>query len=139
MAKNSIVPVIILLLVVFLFAVIGFVVYTIVQDISNKTKAKMHKKNIQFSKDGMKVSMKEVRDEDYKDQTQRFVSPYKYELVKGGWADWLWLGSVLVKVWNNSSFPAYKSRLWDNGASPAKDKESAKRYVPFLFFSFRGY
>jgi hypothetical protein len=73
MAKNSIVPVVILLLVVFLFAVIGFVVYTIVQDISDKTKAKMQKKNIQFSKDGMKVSMKEVRDEDYKDQTQRFV------------------------------------------------------------------
>jgi hypothetical protein len=80
MAKNSIVPVIILFLVVLLFAAIGFVVYTIVQDISNKTKAKMQKKNIQFSKDGMKVSMKEVRDEDYKDQTQRFVSPI-YELV----------------------------------------------------------
>ncbi|RAO64214.1 uncharacterized protein BHQ10_000226 [Talaromyces amestolkiae] len=103
MAKNSIVPVIILLLVVFLFAVIGFVVYTIVQDISDKTKAKMEKKNIKFSKDGLKVSMKEVRDEDYKDQTQ----------------------SVLVKVWNNTSFPAYKSRLWDNGV--AKDKENAKR------------
>lgn len=73
MAKNSIVPVIILFLVVFLFAVIGFVVYTIVQDISDKTKAKMEKKNIKFSKDGMKVSMKEVRDEDYKDQTQRYV------------------------------------------------------------------
>lgn len=73
MAKNSVVPVIILLLVVFLFAVIGFVIYTIVQDIGDKTKAKMEKKNIQFTKGGMKVSMKEVRDEDYKDQTQRFV------------------------------------------------------------------
>ena len=73
MAKNSIVPVIILFLVVLLFAVIGFVVYTIIQDISDKTKAKMEKKNIKFSKDGMKVSMKEVRDEDYKDQTQRYV------------------------------------------------------------------
>jgi hypothetical protein len=73
MAKNSIVPVIILFLVVFLFAVIGFVVYTIIQDISDKTKAKMEKKNIKFSKDGMKVSMKEVGDEDYKDQTQRYV------------------------------------------------------------------
>lgn len=68
---NSIVPLIILLLVVGLFAVIGFVVYTVVEDISNKTKAKMEKKNISFTKDGMKVSMKEVRDEDYKDQTQR--------------------------------------------------------------------
>lgn len=74
MAKNSIFPVIVLLLVVCLFAVIGFVVYTIIQDISDKTKAKMEKKNIQFSKDGMKVSVKEVRDEDYKDQTQRYVS-----------------------------------------------------------------
>lgn len=85
MAKNSIVPVIILLLVVFLFAVIGFVVYTIVQDISDKTKAKMEKKNIKFSKDGMKVSMKEVRDEDYKDQTQRFVLPVAMWEGSDGW------------------------------------------------------
>lgn len=102
---NSIVPLVILLIVVGLFAVIGFVVYTVIQDISNKTKAKMEKKNISFTKDGVKVSMKEVRDEDYKDQTQ----------------------SVLVKVWNNTSFPAYKSRLWDTGAGPAKDKDVTKR------------
>lgn len=71
MAKNSIVPLLILVVVVCLLGAVGFVVYTIVQDISDKTKAKMEKKNIRLSKDGMKVSVKEVRDEDYKDQTQR--------------------------------------------------------------------
>lgn len=71
MAKNSIVPLLILVVVVCLLGAVGFVVYTIVQDISDKTKAKMEKKHIRLSKDGMKVSVKEVRDEDYKDQTQR--------------------------------------------------------------------
>ncbi|EED23915.1 conserved hypothetical protein [Talaromyces stipitatus ATCC 10500] len=96
---NSIIPLIILLLVVALFSAIGFAVYTIAQDVSSNTRAKMEKRNISFSKEGMKVSVKEKRDEEYKDQTQ----------------------SVLVKVWNNTSFPAYKSRLWDNGASGKED------------------
>lgn len=69
---NSVVPLIILFLVVGVLAAVGFVVYTIVQDISNKTKARMEKKHIQFSKDGLKVSVKEVNDEEYKDQTQRY-------------------------------------------------------------------
>lgn len=71
---NSLVPLVILLLVIGVLGAVGFVVYTIVQDISNKTRANMEKKHISFSKDGMKVSMKEVKDEDYKDQTQRCVS-----------------------------------------------------------------
>lgn len=32
---------------------------------------KMEKKNIMLTKDGMKVGVKEVRDEDYADATQR--------------------------------------------------------------------
>ncbi|QKX56191.1 uncharacterized protein TRUGW13939_03291 [Talaromyces rugulosus] len=104
MAKNSLFPIIVLFTVIGILALIGFVVYSIVQDISNKTKANMEKKNIKFSKDGMKVSMKEVNDEDYKDQTQ----------------------SVLVNVWNHSSFPGYKSKLWNNGATP-EDKKVKKR------------
>ncbi|KAH8697075.1 hypothetical protein BGW36DRAFT_396892 [Talaromyces proteolyticus] len=102
---NNLIPLIILFLVVGVLGVVGFVVYTIVQDISNKTKANMEKKNIMFTKDGVKVSMKHVKDEDYKDQTQ----------------------SVLVNVWNHTSFPGYKSRLWDNGATPEPEKKVTRR------------
>ncbi|OKL58757.1 hypothetical protein UA08_05581 [Talaromyces atroroseus] len=106
---NSIVPLIILFLVIGVLAAVGFVVYTIVQDISKKTRAKMEKRHIQFSKDGVKVSMKEVNDEDYKDQTQ----------------------SVLVNMWNHASFPAYKSRFWSNGVTAVQDKDSTKLYGSF--------
>jgi hypothetical protein len=51
----------------------------------------MEKKNVVFTKDGVKVGVKEVKHEDYKDKTQ----------------------SVLVSAWNLSSWPAYKSRLWN--------------------------
>jgi hypothetical protein len=125
MAKNSLFPIIVLFTVVGILALIGFVVYTIVQDISNKTKANMEKKNIMFSKDGMKVSMKEVNDEDYKDQTQRYDS--KETKPKKGRTLRTDIVSVLVNVWNHSSFPGYKSRLWNNGATPEADKKVKKR------------
>jgi hypothetical protein len=117
MAKNSLFPIIVLFTVIGILALIGFVVYSIVQDISNKTKANMEKKNIKFSKDGMKVSMKEVNDEDYKDQTQRCVT----YLGRRSVADKV-MGSVLVNVWNHSSFPGYKSRLWNTDATPEDNK-----------------
>lgn len=34
---------------------------------------KMEKKNIMFTKEGMKVGVKEVKDEDYADATQRYL------------------------------------------------------------------
>ena len=33
----------------------------------------MEKKNVKFTKDGMRVGVKEVKDEDYRDRTQRLV------------------------------------------------------------------
>jgi hypothetical protein len=73
MAKSNLIPVIILFVLVGLLAFVGFVAYSIVQDISDKTKAKMEKRNIMFSKDGMKVGVKEINDEEYKDRSQRCV------------------------------------------------------------------
>lgn len=35
---------------------------------------KMEKKNVVFTKDGMKVGVKEVRPEEYQDKTQRYVA-----------------------------------------------------------------
>lgn len=109
MAKNSIFPLIVLFVVVGVLAAIGFVIYTIVQDITKKTKASMEKRHIQFSKDGMKVSMKEINDEDYKDQTQRCVNFFPFSLslslrkfseLINGWviASWLICGIIRLSL-----------------------------------------
>ncbi len=41
----------------------------------------MEKKNVMFTKDGMKVGVKEVRDEEYTDKTQRYEA---IDEVRGG-------------------------------------------------------
>lgn len=51
----------------------------------------MERKNIVLTKDGVKVGVKEVRNEEYVDKTQ----------------------SVLMKAWNMSSWPGYKSKIWN--------------------------
>lgn len=68
---SNLAPLIILLLLVAVLAAVGYVAYTIFQDVSKNTRAKMERKHVVFSKDGMKVEVKEVQDEAYKDQTQR--------------------------------------------------------------------
>ncbi|KAL3466652.1 hypothetical protein BJX64DRAFT_284215 [Aspergillus heterothallicus] len=88
---NRLIPLAILVVVVVVLAVVGFVAYSIVQEVSNKTKNKMEKRNVMFTKDGMKVGVREVKEEEYVDRSQ----------------------SILVNMWNHTSFPAYKSRLWD--------------------------
>lgn len=72
--SSNLVPFILLVLFVAVFAAVGFVVYSIVQSVSKNTREKMERKHVVFTKDGMKVEMKEVKDEAYKDQTQRCVS-----------------------------------------------------------------
>lgn len=55
----------------------------------------MEKKNISFTADGgMRVGVKELRTEEYSDKTQ----------------------NMLVKAWNLSEWPNYRSRLWNQGA-----------------------
>ena len=51
----------------------------------------MKKKNVVFTRSGLKVGVKEVRNERYVDKTQ----------------------SILVKAWNLSTWPGYKSRYWN--------------------------
>lgn len=74
MARPSLVPLIILFVVIVILAVVGFIVYSIVQDITKNTREKMEERNVMFTKDGMKVGVKEVDDEQYRDRSQRFVS-----------------------------------------------------------------
>ncbi|KAL4884674.1 hypothetical protein BJY04DRAFT_215132 [Aspergillus karnatakaensis] len=88
---NRLLPLIILVIMVIVVAVIGFIAYSIIREVSDKTKSKMEKRNVMFTKDGMKVGVREVNEEEYVDRSQ----------------------SILVNMWNHTSFPAYKSRLWD--------------------------
>lgn len=72
-ALQKVVPLIVLFVVLGVLAFIGFVVYSIVMDVQSHAKNKMEKKNVVFSKDGMKVGVKEVKAEDYTDKTQRYI------------------------------------------------------------------
>ncbi|KAL4928438.1 uncharacterized protein BDV17DRAFT_96631 [Aspergillus undulatus] len=88
---SRILPLIILLVVIAVLVVIGLIAYSIIQEVSNTARGKMEKKNVMFTKDGVKVGVREVNEEEYVDRSQ----------------------SILVNMWNHTSFPAYKSRLWD--------------------------
>ena len=69
---SKVVPLLIFFIVVVAAAFIGYVVYTIATDIAEKTSKKMEKKNISLGKEGMRIGVKEVRNENYVDQTQRY-------------------------------------------------------------------
>lgn len=61
----------------------------------------MHKRNIHLTADGgMRVGVKEIGQEEYADKTQ----------------------STIVKAWNLSSWPEYKSRLWNQDAKVNQKK-----------------
>jgi hypothetical protein len=47
--------------------------YLWTNDLANQGKSHMEKKNVSFSKDGMKVGVKEMSEEEYADRTQRCV------------------------------------------------------------------
>ena len=64
-------PLLILFTILGILCFIGYIVYSVSNDIADKTSKKMQKKNIVVTKDGMKVGVREVREESYVDVTQR--------------------------------------------------------------------
>lgn len=84
----------VLLIVLLAFAFVAYHMYVFVQKISAAASDKMQSKNVVFTKDGVKVGVKELKTESYVDKTQGFM----------------------VKAWNLSSWPGYKSRLWNQEA-----------------------
>ncbi|THV49416.1 hypothetical protein BGAL_0196g00140 [Botrytis galanthina] len=97
-ALSKLLPLLIFLVIVGAFAFVGYQVYLVTQQVSKSASDKMASKNVSFTKDGVKVGVKELKNENYVDKTQGF----------------------LVKAWNLSTWPAYQSRLgWnspkDNG------------------------
>lgn len=70
---SKLVPLVLLFFGVVAAAFVGFVVYTIATDIADKTSKKMERKNVSFGKEGMKIGVKEVKTENYVDQTQKLA------------------------------------------------------------------
>ncbi|RDL31789.1 Uncharacterized protein BP5553_09191 [Venustampulla echinocandica] len=98
-------PLVILIIVLGICAFIGYHIYLSVQKISNTASEKMQSKNVVFTKDGMKVGVKQIKNENYVDATQGF----------------------LVKAWNLSTWPAYKSRLWNQPEQQNNEKAQARK------------
>ncbi|KAH8661647.1 hypothetical protein BGZ60DRAFT_471553 [Tricladium varicosporioides] len=88
-------PLLILFVVLAGAAFVGYHIYLSVQQIGNAASDKMQSKNVVFTKDGVKVGVKQMKNENYVDATQSFM----------------------VKAWNLSTWPAYKSKLWNTGAT----------------------
>ncbi|TGO81116.1 hypothetical protein BPOR_1341g00010 [Botrytis porri] len=100
--NSKLLPLLIFLIVVGAFAFVGYQVYLVTQQVSKSASDKMASKNVSFTKDGVKVGVKELKNESYVDKTQGF----------------------LVKAWNLSTWPAYQSRLAWN--SPKDDGNDGK-------------
>jgi len=73
MAKGNILSLILLFLFVGVMCAVGFVVYSIATDVGHNTRKKMEKRNISFTKDGMKVGVKEKTAEQQTDDAQGYV------------------------------------------------------------------
>ena len=118
---SKVVPLVIFFVVLSVAAFIGYVVYTIATDVAEKTSKKMEKKNISFGKDGMKIGIQEVRNENYVDRTQRYEGADRSLETSTELMPFL---SLLVKAWNYSSWPAYKSRFWNKENEPPQKAQA---------------
>ncbi len=70
---GHIISFIILVIVIGLVAVVGLVAYQIAHDVGHNTKQKLEKKNVSFSRDGMKVGVKERTLQHEEDAAQRYA------------------------------------------------------------------
>jgi len=103
--SGSIVPLIILFVVVGILLAVGFVVYSIANEVAHQGKEQMERNNIPLSKDGMRVDVRSVNAEQEGDRTQ----------------------SVLMKVWNNAASAAQKEESsWFNWGR-SSSSSTAKR------------
>jgi 5-bromo-4-chloroindolyl phosphate hydrolysis protein len=73
MSKKSghpLLPLLILIIVLGFLALVGFVVYSIARDIAQKAAQKLEEHDVSFSKKGMEIKVKEMKEEDYVGATQ---------------------------------------------------------------------
>ena len=67
---SNLVPLLVLFVLIAVAAFVGFIAYSVANDVSDKAAKRMEKKNIKFSREGMKVGVKEISVEDVSDSTQ---------------------------------------------------------------------
>jgi hypothetical protein len=71
--------------------------YIWTNDLANQGKTHMEKKNVKFTKDGMKVGVKEMSEEEYADRTQRCVYSFSNPTTAIA-VYWMFATSVVVEV-----------------------------------------
>jgi hypothetical protein len=69
--------------------------YIWTNDLANQGKTHMEKKNVKFTKDGMKVGVKEMSEEEYADRTQRCVYSFSNPTTAIA-VYWMFATSVVV-------------------------------------------
>jgi len=109
--SSKLVPLIILLLLCVLLAVICYSLYLCARQISSAAAAKLESKHLSLSKGGLRVGIKDLETESYVDKTR----------------------GVLVNAWYLSTWPAYKSRLWNKlppGAAGGTGPDGARERKP---------
>ncbi|KAK9772704.1 hypothetical protein AB5N19_14285 [Seiridium cardinale] len=70
---SQVVPLVILLIVLAGAAFVGYQIWIAVTKVEQQARDKMAKKNVVFTKDGMRVGVKHVEQEKYVDATQSWV------------------------------------------------------------------
>lgn len=72
---KNIIPLIVLLVIVGVGAFIGYQMYVWSNELADRASKKMEKKNVSFTKDGgLRVGIREMKDETYADKTQKYVT-----------------------------------------------------------------
>jgi hypothetical protein len=99
---SKLLPLILLFLVLSILTFLGYHIYLSVQKISAQATAKLEERHLSVSKDGARIGVKPKDTEHLVDATR----------------------DGIVKVWNLSTWPDYKSRLW-NKQDP-KEKENIR-------------
>ncbi|KAF2200459.1 hypothetical protein GQ43DRAFT_441541 [Delitschia confertaspora ATCC 74209] len=70
-AIGTLFPLVVLFLIVGAVAYVGYQIYLYTNELADRGLNKMERKNVVLTKDGMKVGVKEIRNEEYTDRTQR--------------------------------------------------------------------
>ncbi|EON65453.1 hypothetical protein W97_04691 [Coniosporium apollinis CBS 100218] len=80
-ALGNLVPLIIL----FVFLAVGAWIFLFANEMADRGVKKMEKKNVSFTKDGMRVGVKDVQNEEYADRTQSvLVKAWQFAGLGGG-------------------------------------------------------
>ncbi|KAJ9649017.1 hypothetical protein H2199_000930 [Coniosporium tulheliwenetii] len=82
---GNLIPLIILFVFLALGAWIGYQIFLFANEMADRGVKKMEKKNVSFTKDGMRVGVKDVKNEEYADRTQSvLVKAWQFAGLGGG-------------------------------------------------------